>query len=358
MFNVIIMMMEEKYIEVGSVSEFVSKITYKTNKNNSLKIIKNFDRKKFSLFFRGQAARYKIDNKFVNILESAYPSIFREKVHINNEHRMFKEFVLRNPDDFKEDKSTFEKLVRMQQYGLPTRLLDITSNALVALYMACSIQHYDCNKEFAENEYIMSNQYKDRNDGFVIVLKIKKDKVKYYDSDTVSVLSNISRRPPKQDDRKGLDFTDYKSYYNYCNKEKDYINISNEKKRELKIFNDYEPIQYLLHEIKEEKPYFQDYILEKHMHDIVCVKPLLNNRRIVRQDGAFLLFGMGNTKEEYPKISEMKEGIESGIIKINWRKKQEILDQLADLGITDDKVYPEMENVAIYLKKEFSKGSM
>src|SRR5688572_1420814 len=65
------------------------------------------------------------------------PSIYREN-SIDYEDRLFREMVLRVPHEFAGYKSAIEHLVKMQHYGLPTRLLDITLNPLVALYFACT----------------------------------------------------------------------------------------------------------------------------------------------------------------------------------------------------------------------------
>ena len=45
--------------------------------------------------------------------------------------------VAHEPQSFSECKSALDYLVQMQHYGLPTRLLDMTTNPLVALYFAC-----------------------------------------------------------------------------------------------------------------------------------------------------------------------------------------------------------------------------
>lgn len=250
------------------------------------------------LFFRGQSEQY----------TSITPSIYRNS-RIEKEDLFFKEYILRNPDEFKDDKTTFEKLVRMQHYKLPTRLLDITSNPLVALYF--------CFEE------------KPRKLGELILFVIKPERVKYYDSDTVSVVANVSRRPCGT-----LDISSF------------ILTPPEDDKQFIKRFNAEDCIQYLLHEIKHEKPYFKDAIEKNHLECIWCVKPLLNNRRIIKQDGAFLLFGIKGDKSQVADFDSMIQ-----VVKFDVHKNNQLRKDLSLLGITKDKVYPELDTTAEYLKE-------
>lgn len=54
------------------------------------------------------------------------------------EYTMVNEFITLRPEAFDGLNSNFEVLAKMQHYGLPTRLLDFTTNSLVALFFACS----------------------------------------------------------------------------------------------------------------------------------------------------------------------------------------------------------------------------
>ena len=117
--------------------------------------------------------------------------------------------MVSNSADFQSDVYTLDSLVRMQHYSLPTRLLDITSNPLIALYFAC--------KSAPEG------------DGEVIVFTMNRKDVKYFDSDVVSCIANLARLPQS---------------------EKNSIIFKEEK------FNAQPPIRRLVHLIREEKPFF------------------------------------------------------------------------------------------------------
>ena len=271
--------------------------------------LRDLERKKGKiLFFRGHSKK-----SF-----SLQPSIYRNAGLISNEASMLKELILRCPNDFAGGISTFETLVKMQHYGLPTRLLDITSNPLAALHFACDTHEED-------------------DDGKVIVFVFDvKDEVKYFDSDTVSVLSNLSRQPedfevPHYDDAVDLDTVEGKTLFSNFNSER--------------------AIQLLLHDVRQDKPHFEPIIRPADLGRVVCVKPKLDNPRIIRQDGAFLLFGVDRRKSQPPALAD-NFILDELIIRRDGKKNLSI--ELANLGITKATLFPEIERVATHIKDYYS----
>lgn len=108
------------------------------------------------------------------------PSIFRKKEYRRVERNILRELIAIQPNEFREDKTAFEQLVRMQHYGLPTRLLDLTYNPLVGLYFACWKD--------------------DKKDGEFIRFELAKSTIRYFDSDTVSCVANLSNLTGRERD--------------------------------------------------------------------------------------------------------------------------------------------------------------
>ncbi len=295
--------------EVASVKEFIDKVFRFHD-----------DTRKHEVFYRGHSQKYKLE-----------PSLFRKDIdgnylYLEKEDILYRELIISNSSDFSSDIYTLDRLVRMQHYSLPTRLLDISSNPLIALYFAC---------KSSENT-----------DGEVIFFRVQKDDIKYYDSDTASCLANLAKLSKAEQNKINTEL----DKQNKINTELDKLDKINPKRKQLHDakhdFNDASVIKKLVHFIKEEKPFFKAEIEPSDLKKIICVKSKKSNERIASQSGAFLLFGIDSSLNE--------EGTESiKIHRVVIKDKSKILKELDLLNVNESSVFPYIENSAKYIAQKY-----
>jgi len=314
-------------------------------------------KKEKTRFFRGHA------NESWKLL----PSIYRETYLIKNEDKIIKDALTYCPDDFLPSDTLFEKLVKLQHYGYSTRLLDLTTNALVALYFsAWNEQHYD-------------------KDGELIILDIPDEQIKYGDSDTISILSaislqsylfNYSQLQEKSEknakgsvDRKIL--LSIKELSNLGDLHKTLLENEPEvgtllshymngmevhyEDEFISIFNAEKEIISLLHTIRTDKPHFRPVINPSDFNRVLCVRAKLNNQRISRQQGCFLLFGIKDNKTEAAAIPTEwhPSALKNQKILVKADSKSTIRQELESFGISKRTLFPELEAQATEIMNHY-----
>lgn len=247
-------------------------------------------------FFRGQS----------NSSWNVSPSLFRKNLFYA-ENLLLTEIKHTCPSEMMDNQ--FDTLVKMQHYGMPTRLLDTTTNPLVALYFACES---NTEKECDGAVYAFPNMPTS------------------WSSDALVDLI--------------MDFV-----FNYYP-----LNVQLDQMLELSKTKYFDEIHRLM-------PENIDSLLHYLTIPALAVMPAKTNPRIEAQDGAFIIFGMqyrdrkvstnpGTLGKVYynfvptdvctpEKIWHLAE-----TLIIPASAKDRILEQLDSIGINEGKLFPDLSH--------------
>ena len=249
-----------------------------------------------------------------NINYGIQPSLFRRPKLYQNEYMMYQELVIRCPESFTSCQTHLDFLVEMQHYGLPTRLLDFSLNPLVALYFAC------------ESSVGI---------GEIITYSVKNKEIVYSKSEKSSILSSLAVLPYK--DQQAI-----------------YAAVNNDDSMHLHTAQ-----ELLLEEVRIERPSFKRKLTQDDVCLPIFVKPPYGNKRIAHQSGLFLLWGLDGSYygKENPKIYSgykvnyrYTKDNKKIVFYIQSKKKSSILKSLDRIGINKAYIYPEIDDVADYIK--------
>ena len=264
----------------------------------------------FLICYRGQR-----DSSWQNVAGIFRPDL---KALLQNEKRAVRDLISVHPAEFASDESMFDKLVRMQHFGLPTRLLDVSLNALVGLYFAAD----------------PGPDGTPPTDGMVTAFAIPPEREKYYDSDSVSCLANLANMTSEEK-------TDIAELRESLESVPDNKHIT--------IFNKSEVLERLHQFIRSEKPYFLPIVEPTDLFKPYYVHPKMSNRRILAQSGAFILYGIETSKKVFQPYP-----IEEEPFVIPLSEKKKIREALENLGINESTLFPEIDKAAARIRNSYT----
>ncbi len=282
---------DKKKVELNIISSF-------SGFNNAIKELATPGK---TLYYRGHA-----DCDYLLL-----PSIMRSENWLECERDIYNETLIECPEDFNHCKTHLDYLVHMQHYGVPTRLLDVTRNPLVALYFACESQP--------------------KKSGEFIIFQVNSQDVKYPKSDTASILASLplfSQSVKDSLQKLAFDTSVTQEYFN-------------------------KKATRLLHEIKLEKPAFRDEIVKKDVLDCFFVLSEKRNQRIVKQDGAFIICGLFSEHQNPIHNYRYQKGGKKQVYIIKSSAKKQLLKTLDEFCINKAHLFPELPDVAEYIRESY-----
>ena len=259
------------------------------------------------------------------------PSIMRMEKrkysHLRSEAKMIVDLMSRRPEEFDQLNSALSHWVLARHHGLPTRLLDITRNPLVALFHACR-------KELERS---------DDQSGRVHFFGVPEDLIKPFNSDTMSIIANFAKLEcieqkqllgkKKEDSPDDVDPGGPDGAWSYSN-----------------------ALMRLYHFIRQEKPHFQERIDPRDFYRVFVVEPQRSFARIRAQSGAFLISAFHESfKPE--KILECNDGTpiyDYCVLEVPQDCRRRIIEDLSLLNITPETLYPGLDETARAIEERYA----
>ena len=301
-------------------------------------------------YFRGQKAKYDLR-----------PMLFREKEWVQREMELNNRMYNERPHDFADCNCTFDKLVKLKHYEHPSRLLDLTANPLIALFFAC----------------FSSSGENDKDTGIVYEAYCENEKEKIsVTSDTVVMLTAMTNT------RIGIKGQEYKvpcfekrevpgnnlpgklvpracggSCLSICRHDKKLGRILSRKKSFITYITE------LRHQCKKEgMTIYWDDLCYNELNQCILVRPPLNNDRITRQQGCFIMCGMNPEniyeppEDLYRFFTHPRKDKKATFYYILPEDKSLILRKLKIIGIDEYYIFPELERGTKVLSNSMKKS--
>ena len=291
--------------EIESVTQFLEFFNDNQDKIN---------REGFTAYYRGHRdATWKLE-----------PRVFRGPLVKDLETRLLTDLISSRPGDFRAMDSLLSRLVTAQHHGLPTRLLDVTSNPFVGLYFAAQ---------------------DNTRDGAVHLFETNNKIVKPFNSDTIRVLCGLAALGDADEMRLvGIGLEDDRILESVL----DSLTAHGDFRWE-------ESMQRLLVEIAKEGSHFEDRIEPVDFYKVFIVKPEQNTARSQAQSGAALISGYHRRFERNLVLRETP-GIDlydHYVLTLKASNKGSIRDELMRLRVSKDTLFPGLDSSADRIRENY-----